>query len=50
MFVGADAQPAQSGMALKSLVSDLEMEIKRISAFDDPHGQYLLLPYSLKIN
>jgi protease-4 len=50
MLVGSGAQPAQSGMGLKSLVSDLETEIKRISAFDDPRGQYFLLPYSLKIN
>lgn len=50
MLVGSGAQPAQTGMGLKSLVSDLELEIKRITSFNDPHGQYLLLPYSLKIN
>lgn len=50
ILVGSGAQSAQSGMGLKSLVSDFEMQIKLISSFDDPRGQYLLLPYSLKIN
>jgi protease-4 len=29
---------------------DLQDEVRRLGQLDDPHGQYLMLPYSLKIN
>jgi protease-4 len=47
--MGAFTRPAASTSPLKQAWDELEGELKRLSLLNDPHGQYAILPYSLKI-
>ncbi len=49
MFVDSKLDYFGESAGLESLVTDLEWELKRLKAFNDPRGQYLILPYSLKV-
>jgi protease-4 len=45
----AKAVAPKPGM-LEAVWKDIEGEVKQLSQLNDPHGQYTILPYSLKIN
>ena len=49
MFVESKVDHFGESAGLESLINDLEWELKRLKSFNDPHGQYLILPYSLKV-
>jgi protease-4 len=44
------SRPALRQSPLKSALNSLEEEFMRLAALYDPHGQYAILPYTLKIN
>ena len=49
-LIGVQASPPATRNSLQILANDVELEIKRLGWLNDPHGQYMLLPYSLRIN
>lgn len=49
MLVGSRADYFGNSTGMESFINDLEWELKRFKTFNDPHGQYLILPYSLKV-
>jgi protease-4 len=49
MFVDSKMDYFGESVGLESLITDVQWELKRLKAFNDPHGQYLILPYSLKV-
>jgi protease-4 len=42
-------RPSKPGQ-LSAFTRDLEREIRHLGALNDPHGQYAILPYALRIN
>ena len=48
MLVGSKVDYFNGSAGLQSFVQDMEEELRRLKSFDDPHGQYAILPYSLK--
>ncbi len=49
MLVGSKVDHFNGSAGLQSFVQDMEEELRRLKSFDDPHGQYAILPYSLKV-
>ena len=50
MESGMAKAASQKHGTLQSLWRDLEAEVWKLSQLNDPHGQYAILPYSLKIH
>lgn len=49
MLVDSKSDHFSGSTGIQALVQDMEEEFKRLKSFNDPHGQYLILPYSLKV-
>jgi protease-4 len=50
LLLNSSMAKASTRGQLGIMIHDLEVEFKRLAALNDPHGQYLLMPYTLRIN
>jgi protease-4 len=50
LIMGVSANPPKTQSSLQLMTRALKLEINRLGSLNDPYGQYMILPYSLKIN